>query len=201
VPAKGSAFERDICRRLSLWFSGGKRDDVYWRTSTSGGRATCRAKKGKSTFGQYGDICATHPKGAPLTRVIAFELKRGYKGKAVTLSDIVDRPPKKKDLWQDWLVQADTSKESSKAVAWMIVHKRDKREPVVWLDYSFIIALGKRSEYAAADMLSKHAPVTMTVQVDVPALRFKFIVVTLARFLEAVTPEVIVKIDRQRRAE
>jgi hypothetical protein len=50
-------------------------------------------------------------------------------------------------------------------------------------------------------MLSKHAPVTMTVQVDVPALRFKFIVVTLARFLEAVTPEVIVKIDRQRRAE
>jgi len=38
--AKGASFERDICRRLSLWVSAGKQEDVFWRSAMSGGRST-----------------------------------------------------------------------------------------------------------------------------------------------------------------
>ena len=77
---KGSAFERTISEQLSLWWSKNSRDDIFWRTSQSGGRATQRAKQGKLTFGQYGDIQAIDPSGQPLLDLLTIELKRGYSG-------------------------------------------------------------------------------------------------------------------------
>ena len=53
--AKGSSFEREIARILSLWWSKGTRDDIFGRTMSSGAWGTQRAKAGKSTFGQYGE--------------------------------------------------------------------------------------------------------------------------------------------------
>jgi len=41
--AKGGEFERDISRFLSRWWTYGERDDVFWRTSASGARATTRS--------------------------------------------------------------------------------------------------------------------------------------------------------------
>ena len=64
--AKGSQFERTVCKDLSLWWTKGKRDDVFWRTSGSGARAKTRSKTGEKTFGQYGDVQATDPIGQPL---------------------------------------------------------------------------------------------------------------------------------------
>jgi len=78
--AKGAAFERDICRRLSLWYTNGKQDDVFWRSAISGGRATTSGRttyfyhsKGKRPrIGRReakelphvaGDVCAVHPEG------------------------------------------------------------------------------------------------------------------------------------------
>lgn len=63
---KGGNFEREICRKLSLWISTGTRDDLFWRSSLSGGRATVAFKKGKENRTQCGDISAIHPLGAPL---------------------------------------------------------------------------------------------------------------------------------------
>jgi len=37
---KGSTFEREFCRTLSLWASSGSDQDIFWRTVGSGGRAT-----------------------------------------------------------------------------------------------------------------------------------------------------------------
>ena len=54
--AKGPSFEREVCEKLSLWWTDGKRDDVFMRTSGSGGKATARRKKGKDTPFQGGDI-------------------------------------------------------------------------------------------------------------------------------------------------
>lgn len=56
-PTKGSKFERDIARRLSRWISNGKREDLLWRTSQSGGRATYAKMRGKDVR-QVGDLCA-----------------------------------------------------------------------------------------------------------------------------------------------
>jgi hypothetical protein len=72
---KGSTFERKVCTDLSLWSSGGKRDDLFWRSSLSGGRATVRFSKGKATKNQYGDIVAIDPEGFWFTDIFIAECK------------------------------------------------------------------------------------------------------------------------------
>lgn len=73
--SKGSSFERWICSALSLWSSEGKRDDLFWRSSLSGGRATVRFSKGKDTKNQYGDIVAIDPDGFWFTDIFIVECK------------------------------------------------------------------------------------------------------------------------------
>jgi hypothetical protein len=73
--AKGSSFEREICKKLSLWVSEGRRDDLFWRSAMSGGRATVRSKVGKATINQLGDITAIDPLGFPLTDKFVIECK------------------------------------------------------------------------------------------------------------------------------
>jgi len=72
---KGSAFERRVAEALSLWVSGGKRKDLFWRSAISGGRATQRNKKGEQIRTQLGDICAVDPLGNGLTDKYFIELK------------------------------------------------------------------------------------------------------------------------------
>jgi hypothetical protein len=78
---KGNEFERSICKAMSYWFSYDERDDLFWRTSQSGGRATTRRKKGLQTAGAAADMMATHPLGKPLIQACLFEMKRGYSDK------------------------------------------------------------------------------------------------------------------------
>jgi len=56
---KGSAWEREVCRRLSLWVTDGQKVDCFWRSAMSGGRATVARGKVR----QAGDICAVAPEG------------------------------------------------------------------------------------------------------------------------------------------
>ena len=72
---KGSAFERAICRQLSLWFSKGAHDDWFWRTAGSGARAKVRGRKGQRTIGHGGDICSTCSEGEPLIQLLCIECK------------------------------------------------------------------------------------------------------------------------------
>jgi len=55
---KGAAFEREVSRRLSLWLSEGKRDDLLWRSAMSGGLATLQYRKDKINLTQSGDLSA-----------------------------------------------------------------------------------------------------------------------------------------------
>jgi hypothetical protein len=73
---KGAAFERLVCRQLSLWISGGKNANLFWRSSMSGGRATIAAKKGEKIRVQSGDIAAIDPAGHPFLDVFYVECKR-----------------------------------------------------------------------------------------------------------------------------
>jgi len=74
IQAKGSDFERQICKMLSLWVSKGERPDVFWRTAMSGGRATVHRKRG-TLYRQSGDICSVSLEGHGLTDTFYFELK------------------------------------------------------------------------------------------------------------------------------
>lgn len=73
--AKGSNFERFVCKELSLWVTGRKRDDVFWRSAMSGGRATVRRGQGKETRHQAGDISAVHESGYAFTNYWYIECK------------------------------------------------------------------------------------------------------------------------------
>lgn len=57
--AKGSAFEREVCKALSRWVTNGEREDVFWRSAMSGGRATVARGKVR----QCGDITAVAEEG------------------------------------------------------------------------------------------------------------------------------------------
>lgn len=71
---KGGSFERLVATQLSKWVSHGKRDDLYWRSAMSGGRATVAKKKG-TDIRQTGDICSVSPEGHILTNIYFIECK------------------------------------------------------------------------------------------------------------------------------
>lgn len=72
--AKGTAFERGVCKDLSLWVSHGEDQDLFWRSSISGGRATVALRKGRA-IKPAGDICAVSPGGHRLTDRFFIECK------------------------------------------------------------------------------------------------------------------------------
>lgn len=73
---KGADYERKVCVDLSKWISGGKRQDLFWRSAMSGGRATLGKRKGIDLAAQAGDITATHIDGHVLTDHYLIECKR-----------------------------------------------------------------------------------------------------------------------------
>lgn len=72
---KGAAFEREICRRLSLAVTQDKRKDLFWRSAMSGGRATLMHRKDETNQTQAGDISALDSAGEFLTNQFVFECK------------------------------------------------------------------------------------------------------------------------------
>ncbi|RJQ26098.1 hypothetical protein C4577_04150 [Candidatus Parcubacteria bacterium] len=130
--AKGGAYERELCKIISLWWSNNEHDDLFWRTSGSGGRATVRGRKGKTTRNHCGDICNTDAIGEPLIKTITFESKRGYSRD--TIADLMDCPKNSAlQTYEDWFEQAETSRKNSGSYAWLIIARRDRREPLVYM--------------------------------------------------------------------
>lgn len=129
---KGNTFERLICTQLSLWWSKGIRDDIFWRTSNSGGRATIRSQRNKTTKSHYGDICAVDPIGQPLLDLAVIEAKRGYK--EATIGCLVDRPRKiNQQTFEGWIQQCIEAMDNAESFAWLLIVKRDRREAMVYM--------------------------------------------------------------------
>jgi len=80
--AKGAAYERAVCKALSLWLSHGEHEDWFWRSAMSGGRSTVARKRGVKLAQHAGDITATHPGGEALTKRFFIECK-SYKSLAI----------------------------------------------------------------------------------------------------------------------
>ncbi len=186
---KGSKFEREICKQLSLWWTDGEREDVFWRTASSGGRAVQRSKKGKGTAGGSGDICAIDPIGKPLTDVFTMELKTGYG--PTSILDLVDSPAshhrKHPPLWEQWISQAVAAQKSSKKIAWMLITRRHGRMLMVTVPlfvYTSLTNEGARLDLAKP--LLKLRPVVMS---GVKRVRRTIVCTTWEQFFDAVKPE------------
>jgi hypothetical protein len=127
-PKKGSAFEREFARKLSLWWSEGKADDWFWRLGGSGGRATNRAKSGRNTANGYGDIAAQCPEAQKLLNIVTFELKRGFN--RISLQDLLDKPNGPNQM-RDFIEQAKRSASLAGTPFWILVFRRDLREELI----------------------------------------------------------------------
>ncbi len=146
---KGSDFERTVCRDLSKWWStDGDTDVLFWRTASSGGRATNNTKKGKSTTQAHcGDICALDARGAQLTQLITFELKRGYT--SAILHALLDRSDSAAcQEYESWINQAVASSQSAKTPHWAIIHKRNQRETILTCPSALLAqCIGHKAEF------------------------------------------------------
>ena len=145
--AKGSEFEREFCKDLSLWWTYGEREDIFWRSSNSGGRATVRAARGKTTSGQYGDVAAIDVSGNPLLELVTIELKRGYSKH--TIQDVFDRKPKSAiQQWEKWYEQTVISANNAKSISWLLITRRDQRDSLVYMPSKFYESLCLSGSFA-----------------------------------------------------
>ena len=130
---KGTPWERKLCKTLSLWWTNGECDAVMWRTACSGGRATVRARQGKTTAGHYGDIQATDPVAEPLFRRITIEAKKGYN--QFDLLKLLDGTQGRgKHLLEQWIVQSRGSSNDAGVKWFWIILRRDRYKPVIFID-------------------------------------------------------------------
>lgn len=138
--AKGGAYERRISVLLSEWWSFGRRSDIFWRSDSSGARATQRAKRGRKTANSYGDICAIDPVGAPLLKVASIECKDGYSSKSV--ADLFDRyPTAASQQWETWILKAEQDAEASGALGWFLITHRKRRNEMIAMPRRLFVAL------------------------------------------------------------
>jgi len=182
--SKGGGFEREMCRYLSLWWTGGERDDVFWRNRT---RATSKSPDARH---QLGDIVAVDPVGAPLVSVYNIELKTGYsktkKGKRVKnipwdVLDIIDGKGglESKVLIQFWK-QASTDADISGRRP-MLIFKRDYHNPVVCMYKS---GWNEIVDYCGPPLIS-------TIETNTSLLFEKLILAGIDDFFNWITPEFV----------
>lgn len=130
---KGSDFERDMCKELSLWISKGKRVDVFMRNRVRVTEFTPERER------QLGDLTTNDIKGIYFTSMFVVECKTGYsktkKGSRTKnipwdLLDIIDGVKDKQDnktLLQFWdQVESDAKLCHKKPI---LIFKRDFHVP------------------------------------------------------------------------
>lgn len=157
---KGGAFERNLSKQFSLWWSDGKNDNIFWRTQNSGGRATQRTKKGKKTINNYGDMKDEDPIGKLLTKLFYFEFKTGYKD--ATLEDLLYKPTKAKNTWRSWIEKAQRE-HSQSSKTWMLVVKKKGKPELIAMNKTlfFFLIKGQKTKtpcfvFAKANRLNRN---------------------------------------------
>lgn len=129
---KGSNFEREMARAISLWWTKGVHDDCLWRVLGSGGMATRKERSGKSTtHASFNDIEPKTADAHAFTDHVICELKRGYKGWSIT--DVLDSKNPKKQKWAEFFDQTTYAWKASKRAWWLVIFKRDQRKIMVAL--------------------------------------------------------------------
>jgi hypothetical protein len=188
--SKGSAFEREICRTLSLWWTKNSRDDIFWRASQSGGRATERAKRGVSTANSAGDVAYLDTIGKPFLDKVCIEIKRGYSTKSDT-TGLIDLPSGQ-PLLLKFLEQAEHSRQCANTLYWMLIQKRDKRISIVHIPFDMFIEISKFLNESYEQTLQRFTYIQTTnfPSSEISGLNlFGIVSTSLSLFLEIVPPE------------
>ena len=180
--AKGSAFEREIVKKLSLWWTYDQRNDIFWRTSGSGARATVRMKKSECTAFSAGDIGCIDPEGIPLLESCLIEIKRGY-NKLDILSPLDKLVAQKTPLLFEWWIKAEKEREQHKRYFTLIIFKRDRKRRCIVFDDKTMAFLDRRNRI----FKSKLKPTTNIIKIRYNLNRLNLL--TLNDFLDWCKPD------------
>lgn len=145
---KGGEYERKVAKILSKWWTNGERDDVIWRSQNSGGRATNRYQKGKSTANAQGDLAYSDEIAKPLFDIVTIEVKRGYP--QTNPLDIIDanNHNELETFWKQ--VTRDSVIIGTNPI---LILKRDRRDPVIFMYKLFYNKIVKYHGNVDTDMI------------------------------------------------
>jgi hypothetical protein len=187
---KGQNFEREICTRLSRWWTDGRRDDVFWRSAGSGARATTRSKRGRQTANQHGDVTAVDSIGAPLIDLFTIEIKRGYSDS--TCQDLLDRREGAAELYYErWIINAMRDCQLAGAAGWLLIVRRDRHEPLIWME---VVTRSLFDQFRTD--LRVQPCCTMTIRLRKPKVQVTIFGMTLENFLMNVKPQTMVELGK-----
>lgn len=193
--SKGGNFEREIASKISLWFSEGKRDDIFYRSQSSGARATQRNKSGKKTEGQYGDIAASCSEGESLIKLWNIETKTGYclsksklkdGTKKITNWDILDlldsksQEPMFAQMWNQCVIDAEVSTREP-----ILIFRRERKLPLITITGTYYSRLTNWF----------NVPDFMKIHFDLSNLYYpysKVVIIKLDDFLKWIDPNTLI---------
>jgi hypothetical protein len=127
---KGGSFEREICKKLSLWISNNERDDLYWRSAMSGGRASVQFKKGKINKTQLGDISSIDSEGEILTNNWVVECK-SYKN--LHVDSLIFGKPIKDSIYGYWNTLYNLCVQTNKRP--LLIAKQNGKPTLMLIDF------------------------------------------------------------------
>jgi len=143
---KGGNFENEIAKKLSLWLTKGKRDDLVCRTDSSGGRGTIRTKnKKESNKYLFGDLKHSDDEAKPLFDIWSIEAKTGYGIKKKDgmqrwdILDLLDSSQKETVLqkfWNQCVRDAELSKREP-----ILIFRRNGRKPCIAFNRIYFLDL------------------------------------------------------------
>lgn len=143
---KGSEFERDTGRRLSMWLTEGQRSNIFARNVLSGGSFTVTHGKGRETPNIPGDLMAASPLAFEFLSMFSIECKNNEE---IDLAAFLQDKNGKSFLMKTILHTEAQAK--AHGITWMVIGKRNRQETLVIMDYNIagVAALSAASFPAA----------------------------------------------------
>jgi hypothetical protein len=170
---KGAGFERDMCRFLSRWVTNNERDDLFWRSSNSGGRATVAMKKGEVLEYSQSDIAPTHKLAYDLLERFSIECKF-YAD--LHLQDLpFDRKSNIAEFWNQ--ARRDASRVNKRA---MLIARQNRKPTLIGLSQSAYNEIRDKNLRKVRAGLFPHAIIST---------RHDLVLLDMEMFFQCFTPE------------
>lgn len=123
---KGSSWEREVGKLLSLWLTRGARPDIFSRNVLSGGSFTNASHKGELSSRMPGDLMAAHPLAFAFMSRYAIECKHLA---SLGLEQFLFDDKGGSELSK--IISFADGQATACALDYMIVAKQNRREPFV----------------------------------------------------------------------
>lgn len=174
--AKGSTWEREVAKTLTVWLTGTPKPYVWWRMPSSGAMATISEENKELS----GDIMPMRPEGAFLTDKYSIECKVGYPSssfhkhlKGVKNDEITD-------FWKQCNRDADLADKKP-----MLIYKKKMQNSLIGIE---------EGDYVV--QLSGIPNITMKfgIDIDLPDVSFY----DMTDFFRLVSPDDVRKINERK---